>query len=260
MDLIKINAQTHAKPRTNPWGDGVAGNDSMGPPDATGIVFSVGGVLFDDSIWKRWLLQQLARIGLQTQYQAFFQVLESEYLPDVYCGRRDYWHALREYLFAVGLNRGQIDEVEATAAHRRLRFEREIHPMPGVRGTLSILASRGVPMAVLCNSIDPTPQLVTKLQALGIAQHFHHVGSSQDAGVALPASESYQLSIQALQAKPTQLIFVSNDQREIRGARAVGMIGVAMHLEPFSEGNYCLDRIDTLTTMVRPCASRPKAA
>ncbi|MFM2095898.1 MAG: (S)-2-haloacid dehalogenase [Planctomycetota bacterium] len=259
MDVIGFNSAKHARHRAGSHESRGARSMCNLPLDTTGIVFSVGGVLYDDSIWNRWLLQQLTKLGLQTQYQAFFQVLENEYLPEVYCGQRDYWQALRAYLFSVGLSRGQVDEIEATTSGRRLRFEQEIRPMPGVRATLALLSTRGIPMAILCNAVDSAKELSGKLQSLGISQHFQQVVSSRDTGVAMPAPESYRSAVEALNIGPGKLLFVSNDQRELQGARAAGMISVAIQVDEEIAGDICLDRIDDLTGLVGVSQKRAKA-
>ena len=64
--------------------------------------------------WRRWLLQVLRRLGLHTSYCCFFHVWEKDYLDEVHRGRRDLCEALRSFLQALGLSRGQIEEVAAT--------------------------------------------------------------------------------------------------------------------------------------------------
>ena len=70
-------------------------------------------MLFDASLWRRWFLQLLSRMGLHTHYRAFYCVWERDYLTDVHCGRQDQWTALRDYLRSVGLEVPHIDEIIA---------------------------------------------------------------------------------------------------------------------------------------------------
>ena len=52
-------------------------DDLKSPPhfrNVRGLVFDMGDVLFDATVWRRWLLQQLQRMGLQAGYRSFFDV------------------------------------------------------------------------------------------------------------------------------------------------------------------------------------------
>ena len=77
----------------------------------TALLFDLADVIYDASMWQRWLLQLLGRLGLHTHYRAFFRAFETEHLVEVYLGKREYWDALGDYLRAVGMTSGQIDEV-----------------------------------------------------------------------------------------------------------------------------------------------------
>jgi putative hydrolase of the HAD superfamily len=114
-------------------------------------------------------------------------------------------------------------------------------------------------MAILCNAVDSAKELSGKLQSLGISQHFQQVVSSRDTGVAMPAPESYRSAVEALNIGPGKLLFVSNDQRELQGARAAGMISVAIQVDEEIAGDICLDRIDDLTGLVGVSQKRAKA-
>jgi len=67
-------------------------------PPVSGLLFDVGGVLYDDTVWSRWLLKLLTRLGLHTSYTPFFRVWQREYLQRVTCGELEYWQALRLFL------------------------------------------------------------------------------------------------------------------------------------------------------------------
>ena len=89
-------------------------------PKFDGLIFDMGDVLYDATVWRRWLIQLLHRMGLNTRYRSFFKVWEREYLDDVHRGLRDYGEAFQAFLLAAGLSRGHIDEVVA-ASHARKR-------------------------------------------------------------------------------------------------------------------------------------------
>ena len=83
------------------------------PGPVRGVLLDTCNVLYDDTVWRRWVLQLLTHLGLSTSYRCFFHVWERDFLGEVHCGRRDFWEAFEAFLRAVGLSRGQIEEVEA---------------------------------------------------------------------------------------------------------------------------------------------------
>ena len=66
-------------------------------PCVAAVWFDVCGVLYDDTAWRRWLLQLLSRMGLHTHYVSFYRVWDCEYRDDVAWGRLAYWDAMRSH-------------------------------------------------------------------------------------------------------------------------------------------------------------------
>src|SRR5690348_9183710 len=101
-----------------------------------GLLFDMGDVLHDATLWRRWLFQLLGRIGLNARYRTLFRVWDEEFLGDVYRGRREYGEAFHAFLLSLGLSRGQIDEVQAASQARKRELELNVRPLPGVRDTV----------------------------------------------------------------------------------------------------------------------------
>lgn len=222
---------------------------SSRPYQLAGVVMEFAGVLYDDTAWQRWLLQQLARIGLQTQYGPFFQVFERDYLPAVHCGR-DYWDALREFLVASGLTRGQIDEVEVAGLPRYRQFEEGIRPLPGVASTLSQLAAFNVPAVVLSNTQYTAAELERRLRKMGLADRFVAVLSSRESGHRMPDEASYEAALTAIRLPPRAVAFVGKNEYELKGAARAGMTTVAINHEPGTRADILIDRFDQLLRAV----------
>ena len=100
------------------------------------VLFDLGGILYDDSAWRRWLLQLLGRMGLHTHYVSFYRVWDCEFQPEVWSGRSGFWPALKRFLVATGLTCGQAAEIEAGCRARFRNFEQDIRPFPSVAETL----------------------------------------------------------------------------------------------------------------------------
>ena len=132
------------------------------------VLIELCGVLYDDSCWRRWMLQLLSRMGLRTQYTAFFQTWEQEHFPRVCAGELTYWEGMREFLSAAGLSHGRVAEACAAGQSRRLQWERSIRPLPGVASTLRVLSERHTPIAVIAHASFDQDTAVKKLRQLGL--------------------------------------------------------------------------------------------
>jgi FMN phosphatase YigB (HAD superfamily) len=215
-----------------------------------GLLFDVGDVLYDATMWRRWLLQLLSRLGLHTHYRAFYHVFEHEFLGSVYCGRRDYWDALRAFLLSAGLSRGQADEVIAAGYSRRRQLEEHIRPFPGVLATLAQLAAGGWQLAAICNAPWPAAQIREHLDQLGLASRFPIVLSSFDLGCTLPAAEAFDAALSAMQLAAADVAFVGHDTRELSGASSAGLKTIAFNYEPDAVADLLLERFDELPSSV----------
>ena len=220
------------------------------PEPVAGLLFGMGDVLYDATLWQRWLLQLLARIGLHTHYRAFCRVWRREYLDDVYRGRVDFWEALRAMLLSVGLARGQIDEVVAAGHARHREFAEGIRPFPGVPATLRRLAEFGVSLGVLSNSPCSAKLLQRKLTRLGLQGAFRAVVSSADIGSVKPEPACYRAALSALGLPASRVAMVGHDADELAGAAAVGMRTIAFNYDEETQADVYLERFDQLLQVV----------
>lgn len=214
-----------------------------------GLVFDMGDVLFDATAWRRWLLQLLGRMGLHASYRSFFEIWDRDYLDAVHCGRREYAEAFEAFLRDTGLTRGQIDEINAASAVRKLELESDVRAFPGVRTTLERLRGFGLRLAVLSDSESPSDKLSERLQRLGIGGLFQQVVSSADLGITKPAEACYQTALDRLKLSATQAAFVGHDRQELWGARRVGMPTIAFNFDRDAVAEAYLPRFDGLITL-----------
>ena len=133
-----------------------------------GLLLDACNTLYDATLWQRWLLQVLRRLGLHTTYRCFFHVWKKDYLDAVHRGDREFCEAFREFLQAVGLNRGQILEVTIACQSRRQRWEQETRLLPGVRTTLNRLAGAGAALAVVGDCEHRGDALRRRLETMGL--------------------------------------------------------------------------------------------
>ncbi len=131
-----------------------------------GLLLDACNTLYDATLWQRWLLRVLRRLGLHTTYRCFFHVWKKDYLDAVHRGDREFCEAFRGFLQAAGLSRGQILEV-TIACQSRQRWEQETRLLPGVKTTLRRLAG-GPALAVFGDCEHHGDALRRRLEVMGL--------------------------------------------------------------------------------------------
>ena len=228
------------------------------PHAVRGLLFDFGGILYDDTVWRRRLLRVLSHVGLHTHYHSFYYVWDRDFAADVYCGRRTFCDAFAAYLRAVGLRCGLIDEVVAACRGLRRELDESIRPLPGVRCTLARLAKMNLALGILSDSELPAGDLVGRLAGFAPSQTFRVVVSSIDLGRMKPDPESYREALAQMALSPHSVAFVGHETAELAGAQAVGMPTIALSGSPDAEADIYLDRFEQLADVVS--LQRPLAA
>lgn len=229
-------------------------------PPLEALVFDMGDVLYDATVWRRWLLRLLGQMGLHTQYRTFFGVWDREYLADVHCGRREYREAFEAFLLAAGLTRAQIEEVEAASQPRKRELESCTRPLPGVQRTLDQLLQRGYKLGVLSDSERGAAALVDALDRLGLNGRFQAVVSSLDLDSVKPAARNYHTVCRELGVTVQQAAFVGHDQEELDGAVLAGMRSIAFNAEPDAVADAVVDRFGQLAELAARWTGKIAAA
>jgi HAD superfamily hydrolase (TIGR01509 family) len=209
-------------------------------------------ILYDDTVWRRWALQLLSRLGLSTNYSIFFRVWQRDYMEQVYRGRREFRQAFAEFLRSAGLSQGQIDEVEAASHARRRQLEENARPLPGVRNTLWRLHQQGFALGVICQSEHPAEVLRRRLLRFGIEKLLPTVISSIDLGTCMPDAACYLAALGSMQLPPQQVVFVGHDRLELAGAAAVGMSTVAFNFDSDAQADVRINRFEQLLEVLAP--------
>ncbi|MFW6124590.1 MAG: HAD family hydrolase [Pirellulales bacterium] len=241
--------------------DGGRGKGAVGStlPNVRGLLFDVGGVLYDDTVWRRWLMRLLSHLGLRAHYSSFFRALDSEYMVGVYTGRETFYQAFSRFLGSAGLSLGQIDEVLAACQGRRRELEESTRPLPGVRGTLARLRKRGMKLGVLSDSELPATEIRARLEQFAAADTFCAVVTSFDVGCVKATPICYQRTLRQMGLPAEQVAYVGHDPAALQSARRMGMATVAFNAPGGTVTDVHLDRFEQLAEILPP-AGRLKAA
>ena len=226
---------------------------------AAGLLFDMGDVLYDATLWRRWLLRLLRHMGLHANYRGLYRVWDVDYLDAVHRGQRDYDEAFGAFLNSLGLSPAQVDEVRAASQAQKHELESGTRAFPTVAATITRLSTAGVALGVLSDSESPAAALAEKLACLGLGDRFGVVISSLDLHRTKPDPACYQAALAAMKLPADRVAFVGHDADELRGAAAVGMFTVAFNYDPEVMADRFIDRFDELLDFV-PDAPRLAAA
>ena len=220
-----------------------------------GLLLDSCNILYDATGWRRWTLQVLRRLGLHTHYRSLFHVWEKDYLRAVHRGECEMCVAFRTFLEALGLRRGQIEEVATTCQARRLRWEEEIRLLPGVKSTLRQIAATGIPLAVVADTEYSGAQFREQLENLGLRDMLAAVITSRDLGCTKPDPHCYETALKTLHLHAQQTAFVGHDAEELEGAAALGMQTIAFNTSHEVHADILLTQFAGLSDLVhRPCS------
>jgi putative hydrolase of the HAD superfamily len=129
-------------------------------------------------------------------------------------------------------------------------------PLDRVTEVLSILESRGLPLAVICNT-GRTPGKILRiiLDRLGIAKHLSVQTFSDELGLRKPRPEIFEHTLKALGVRPSEALHVGDMlAADIVGASSIGMR--AVHLchprgaDPYPSGGETISSLYELLTLI----------
>ena len=177
----------------------------------SGIVFDVADVLYDASLWRRWLVRLVNRMGLAVDYEAFCRVWHDQYQRDVHSGRREFSEALHSFLLAWGLSWAQIDEIEAASRIQCENIGHNGRALPGIVKTVARLSERRLPLLAWADMPYPAGKATELVGRLGLRGCFQFVLSSFDLGCAQPSVESYRSILEAFRLPAGEVAYVGHD-------------------------------------------------
>jgi FMN phosphatase YigB (HAD superfamily) len=225
-----------------------------------GLLLDAGNILYDDTDWRRWLLRVLARLGMRTEYNLFFRILDRDYLDAVFRGQRPFNEAMDEFLIAAGLSPGQADEAHRALESHRHQSDAHPHLLIGVRETLTQLRAAGVKLGVLCNCEHPGETIRKRLDELLGESPWTAVISSRDLGRTMPDAACYRAALEAIQLPAADAGFVGHNALELRGAKLQGLCAIAFNSDPDARADVYLQRFEDLLELTRFSPGFPAAA
>lgn len=220
-----------------------------------GVLFDAAGVLYDRKVpTGKYAVRLLAERGhdrepTEAERASLRATQARASTGQIDAG--DYWD---EFLRVRGV----------TSAHERKELTRlvmeqtnQVHGLPGARDTLAALKRRGLVVGIITDTIYPVDWKMQWLAKAGVADLIDVVTCSRVARVQKPDPAIYMKALRQAGLAPDEAVFVGHDGREIDGARAVGMITVAVHHEPSVWADYYIEALPDLLEL--PLFTLPSA-
>jgi FMN phosphatase YigB (HAD superfamily) len=197
-------------------------------PTIDGLLIEVGGVVYDDTCWWRWLAQVLSHAGVHTRHDALLEVWKTEFLQRADVDDAAFWDALRRCLIRLGLARSCCDEIQAAATAQRKTWEASLHAFPGVSSTLSELARRFAAVVAVADSSCLGSALACRLRLLSLSAPFRGMVSAGDSRRSLADPAFYPPSLAGLGLERKRTALVSNKAQHLAAASAAGLATIAV--------------------------------
>jgi len=205
------------------------------------LIFDVGDILYDASVWRKWLTRELAdKYNKPVTYPQLVEAWEA-LLFDVYKGKADYWERFATLMVNFGLDPEQVKEVEKSAREKGQAVQVDREPMPNVPQTLKQLQENGIHLVALSDTESGEAGLRKTLKQLGIESYFHAVVSSFAIGHAKPEPEAFDYAIKATGYSKSDCAFVAHDIDELDGAQAHDLFAIGYNYHPDATANHLIE-------------------
>lgn len=227
-------------------------NTSLQLPPLEGLLIDPENVLYDATLWWRWLLQLLARMGVSTTYPQLFGVWEARFRRNVDVGRCSDLAAFQAFLGHIGLTAGQIAEVVLAGTSRKQHFEAETRCLTGVKKTLGRLAASGVPLYAVVHAPQTSADASQSLERLGLQRLFRGVITSLEMKCAMPSPLAYQRVLERFGLQASRTALVASQSRRLRGAARLGISTVAVNTDGEVTADFSLEEFSDLLRIIPP--------
>jgi FMN phosphatase YigB (HAD superfamily) len=224
-----------------------------------GWIFEFGGVLYDGTAWRRWLLQLLSKRGLHTHYQVFFRLWDLEYAPRVQSGNWTFQEAIERMLVEAGMSATHINEIIPALRSKRKSLSTEERLLPGVCNTLKLLAASGYQLALSADSDCDHEKLGDKLTRLGLVSYFDFVVAAQERGRRRPLARLYASAISAMRLPKEQVVFVGHEAEHLSVAHSLGLQTVSVACPRADVANWHVQRVSELGVLLQTLPSSRRA-
>ncbi len=213
------------------------------------LIFDVGDILYDASLWRKWLTSELNSNGIGISYEQLVEVWESFLVP-VYKGNAEYWPQFQAMLSQLGNSDLDGKQLEAAAREKGKLLALQREPMPQVPETLKDLKDRGVCLAALSDNESGEQGIRKTLEQLGIEHCFDAVVSSCEIGHVKPEAKAFDYAIEKTGQAKANCGFVAHDIDELSGAQRHSLFAIGYNYHPAAPADCYIENFSELLEFV----------
>ena len=212
------------------------------------IIFDMGDIFFDATIWRKSLIPWINELGADIHYPEFCKQWEAK-LAEVYVGRCEYWDAFANFMSDLGLDQAGTEQTIAFARNKAAEIEERVL-FDGVAETLARLKGAGLKLAVLSDTESRERRVRQRLADLHIEEYFDAVVTSMDIGHVKPEAAAFAAVLQKLGVEKERAVFVAHDKDELVGAMDFGLTAVAYNYLPGVPADQHIEHFSQLLDLV----------
>ena len=213
------------------------------------FIFDVGDILYDASVWRKWLTTELQRFGKDITYPQLVENWE-RLLVDVYKGNAEYWAKFSELMMHFGVTSEESAAIEKLAREKGQAVQVDRVPMPGVPETLSALRENDITLVALSDTESGEAGVRKTLNQLEIEKYFDAVVSSFAIGHVKPEPEAFDYAIKATGKSKSACAFVAHDIDELEGAQKHDLLAVGYNYHPDAPADFFIEDFRQLLELV----------
>ena len=120
----------------------------------------------------------------------------------------------------------------------------------GVSETLHELKRRGLKLGIVTNTFNPPSEKMVWFKTVGIDTVWDSYADSCELGIVKPEPGIYMAALNPLKINPENAVFVGHAQKEIDGAKKIGMTTVRFNSDPdCNEADFKVDNFGDLLNL-----------
>jgi beta-phosphoglucomutase family hydrolase len=194
--------------------------DSTNPP-GVGVIFDMNGTIVDDAGYQRnaWKIV-CARHGRVLSDQEYNSHVAGHKEADVLA-----------YIFGADFAK---DKGAVVAEEKRRMYRESFDPvdaeMPGLRGLLNEMESRGIRLGLATSASQSTMDFI--LDSLDVRRFFQRIVQANEVARGKPNPDIYLLAAREIGVAPSRCLVMEDSSAGVRSAKAAGMrcVGIATTL------------------------------
>jgi FMN phosphatase YigB (HAD superfamily) len=190
--------------------------------------------------------QLLSHWGVHWRVDSFYEGWSEQFAEEVCSGRMDFWASIRGHLLTLGLSRGLCDEILVAGRAKYRLLERGLHPLIGVRETLTTLNACSVSLIAACNVSCSTQEAKERLNSMGLGTKFSLVLASRDLGCTMASPRFFHAALAEARMGADEVALVSNRVAHLCSAQAAGLTTIMLDRDGDFEPDITLDRFAEL--------------